>query len=36
MLKEANDRRQDGFWADPGEELRRVDSRARWYELLKW
>jgi hypothetical protein len=38
MLKEANDRRRRGWWSWswPGEQVRRVDSRAAWYELLKW
>jgi hypothetical protein len=36
MLKEANDRRQQGWWSSPGQEARRVDSQAAWYELHKW
>jgi len=36
MLKEANDRRQQGFWANAGTEVRRVDSQAWWFQFWKW
>ena len=36
MLKEANDRRQQGFWANDTTEVRRVDSRAWWFNFLVW
>lgn len=36
MLKEANDRRRNGFWSNPGTEVRRVDSRAWWFQFWKW
>ena len=36
MLREANDRRRQGWWSGPNQETRRVDSRAHLYELLKW
>jgi hypothetical protein len=36
MLNEANDRRREGLWAAPGEEVRRVDSQARWWQILTW
>lgn len=36
MLKEANDRRRNGLWSNPGTEVRRVDSRAWWFQFWKW
>lgn len=36
MLKEANDRRQNGFWSNADTEIRRVDSRAWWFQFWKW
>lgn len=36
MLKEANDRRQNGFWSNADTEVRRVDSRAWWFQFWKW
>jgi len=36
ILKEANDRRRNGFWSAPGTEVRRVDSRAWWFQFWKW
>ncbi len=36
MLKEANDRRSNGFWSQADTEARRVDSRAWWFQFWKW
>jgi hypothetical protein len=36
MLKEANDRRQNGFWSNQGTNVRRVDRQAWWFQFWKW
>jgi Domain of unknown function (DUF4157) len=36
MLKEANDRRQNGFWSRNDTEVRVVDRRAWWFQFWKW
>jgi len=36
MLNEANDRRRNGFWSAPDTEVRRVDSRAWWFQFWRW
>jgi hypothetical protein len=36
MLKEANDRRSNGFWSNADTEARTVDSRAWWFQFWKW